>query len=235
VIYNCADLLSSIGVRETVLAAERRVLAEADLIRLTSSRMRDMIGAPARSVVSFHGVDKDLFDRCETSPYEHGSTNFISVGNMLFDQAAVAEIARVDSRIRIHVFGAKWEGARPENVTDYGERPFTAIVPYIKFADGGIAPYRLRPEHHYLVQSSLKVLQYTYCALPIIAPNSVDWGRKHVITYDPNDVSSFGRAVAAVRSFPRMTIDASGIRTWSQTLEDMLMSLDPARESLRYG
>jgi 2-beta-glucuronyltransferase len=128
-----------------------------------------------------------------------------------------------------HLFGrlAHLEEALP-NVVAHGERPFDEVAAYIKFADIGIAPYRPKEDADYLSQSSLKMIQYSYCRLPIVAPRFAAAGRAHVLAYDPGDAGSIRAAFKAAVEFDRTTIDTSGVMSWEEKTA-RLFDLDSAK------
>ena len=96
---------------------------------------------------------------------------------------------------------------------------FARVVPFIKFADIGIAPYRVGAGADYLSQSSLKMIQYSYCRLPIVAPLFAAAGRAHVCAYRPVDPQSIVAAFSQAQSFDRTGIDTASIRSWQEAVQ----------------
>jgi len=67
------------------------------------------------------------------------------------------------------------------------------------------------------------MIQYTYCKLPIVAPEFSAQGRKNVMTYDPNGdekniIDSFSSAI----SYDRQSISANLASSWEDVLREML-------------
>ena len=133
----------------------------------------------------------------------------------------VVQLPGVTDRERaIELIGktAMLEEALP-NVIAHGEKPFAQTIPYIQHADIGIAPYRPAPNADYLSQSSMKMMQYTYCRLPIVAPLFAAAGREHVLSYNPADEGSIVRAMEQAISFDRNTIGISAVADWSNIVD----------------
>jgi len=143
---------------------------------------------------------------------------------MLFDHQAVGVLLDAFPNVTFHAFGhLKLEGleSRP-NLRAHGEVAFASLVQYLHHADVGLAPYLDRPEAHYLAESSLKLIQYTYCQLPIVAPHFAKAGREHVIGYDPTDPASIKAALRSALAYDRSTIDRSRVATWDDVITRML-------------
>lgn len=215
-IYHAADRLSTIGAHPAAHMVLREHIAAVDLVHVMADAIRGDIpdGAPVHHLP--HGIDKAAFDAATANPYS-SPKNAVSVGDMLFDAEAIATMARAFPDWTFHLFGRR---ARLEsdisNVMSHGERPFDEIIGFIKFADIGIAPYRPQPDADYLSQSSLKMIQYSYCRLPIVAPTFAAVGRRHVMGYEPGSADSMCAAFAAATTFDRRTIDPSDVLDWSE-------------------
>jgi 2-beta-glucuronyltransferase len=147
---------------------------------------------------------------------------------MLFDAGMIRTVATANPDWTFHLFGrlAKLEDNLP-NVVAHGERPFDEVAAYIKFADIGIAPYRPKEDADYLSQSSLKMIQYSYCRLPIVAPQFAAAGRAHVMAYAPDNADSIRTAFEKATAFDRTVIDTSKILTWEEKTA-RLFELDAA-------
>jgi 2-beta-glucuronyltransferase len=216
VIYHAADRLSTIGAHpaaKTVLGEQAGAL---DLVHVMAEAIKGDIPARTNIVHLSHGISKRAFDTCNSNPYA-GSRNAVSVGDMLFDAGAISTMAGSFPDWTFHLFGrlARLPDRFP-NVVAHGERPFDEIVGFIKFADIGIAPYRLMPDADYLSQSSMKMIQYSYCRLPIVAPDFAAAGRRHVLAYDPRSPDSIRAAFGAAIGFDRTTIDTSDVMDWTE-------------------
>ncbi len=222
VVYNAADLLGAVGVHPSLLRLEKKVFDNADVVRLASAQMAATIPSCGNLVFAPHGIDKELFARPVPNPYRGHGPHIVSIGSMLFDSDAVRAVANAASHTTVHVFGAPWKGKVPPNVILYGERSFKEIVPYLKFADAGLAPYKIGKGQEYLVQSSLKIKQYTFCRLPIIAPDTIGWQEKHICSYSPSDLGTYSLAVSRALSMDRGAIDVSSVPGWSDVVDSIL-------------
>jgi 2-beta-glucuronyltransferase len=215
-IYHAADRLSTIGAHPAAHAVLRDHIGAVDLVHVMADAIRGDIphGAPVRYLA--HGINKRAFDAVTHNPYPTPK-NAVSVGDMLFDGDAIAKMAGAFPDWTFHLFGRRAQlGASLANVVVHGERPFDDIIGFIKFADIGIAPYRPKPDADYLSQSSLKMIQYSYCRLPIVAPNFAAAGRRHVLAYDPASPDSIRAAFAAATTFDRNSINSSDVLDWDE-------------------
>jgi 2-beta-glucuronyltransferase len=101
------------------------------------------------------------------------------------------------------------------NIVHHGERPFAETLPWIRHADVGLALYRYRDGAEHLADSSLKIIQYTWCRLPVVAPNfAAAPENPHVIGYAPGDAASIKAACVRALAVDRAAIDVSRICDW---------------------
>ena len=183
-VYFARDRLDTVGASEYLQRLERRIVPLFDRIVVPSSHMAEGFREAGKVVIIPQGIDKKGFDSCKDSPYPVGTRNGVAVGNMLFDRNAVMAMATHAPDVSFHLFGEGIPVDFPPNVRVYGERAFNEIIPYIKFADFGLAPYRLKERELYLVESSLKLQQYSYCELPILAPDLMTNSRPNIVGYE---------------------------------------------------
>ncbi|CAN7518444.1 GumK N-terminal domain-containing glycosyltransferase [Rhizobium sp. LjRoot254] len=230
IIYHAADRLSTIGAHPAAHAVLRESIGAVDLVHVMADAIRGDIPEGAPTIHLPHGISRATFDRIGENPYS-ASKNAVSVGDMLFDADMIRTLATGYPDWTFHLFGrlARLEEALP-NVIAHGERPFDEVAAYIKFADIGIAPYRPKEDADYLSQSSLKMIQYSYCRLPIVAPRFAAAGRSHVLAYEPGDAGSIQAAFKAATEFDRSAIDTSGVLSWEEKTA-RLFDLDSATPS----
>lgn len=223
-IYQASDRLKTVGAHPAILEAEQKALPCFNAIRVPAEVMRDdFVGAPCPVLYIPQGMDKSHFEEDHASPYETGK-NVVSVGDMLFDEEVIATLAKNFPDWTFHLFGRKAHLSTPlPNVISYGETPIRKLTAYIRHADIGLAPYRTAPNCEYLSQSSLKMVQYTYCKLPIVAPAFAARGRDNVLTYEssayPDQVCTAFRSAI---SFDRNRINTNEVLSWSEVLQKML-------------
>ncbi|MCM2294734.1 hypothetical protein NAC44_20615 [Allorhizobium sp. BGMRC 0089] len=219
IIYHAADRLSTIGVPPVVEEVLSQSLALYDRVHVMAEALREDFPPDVRLDYLPHGIDKAAFDRPSASPYSQGR-NAVSLGDMLFDAGAIEVMAAAFPEWTFHLFGRKAEPQQQRgNIIVHGEQPFAAIIPFLKHADLGLAPYRDGAGAAYLSQSSLKMIQYSYCRLPIVAPHFAAKGRAHVMGYDPADPASIRSAFAAACHFDRSIIATGAILDWDETAD----------------
>lgn len=220
-IYSVSDRLRTLNAHPLLLKAERQALPGFSLIRVPArAMMSDYAGWPVRHIP--HGIDRALFDREHPSPFATGK-NAVVIGDMLFDADIVERIAVAYPDWVLHLIGRRCRLKRTlPNVIEHGERPFAETVAFIQHADVGIAPYATAPDAEYLSQSSLKMIHYSYCRLPVVAPDFVRAGHENVLAYDPaqpeSAVGAFGRAMACDGE----TFEASSIPDWREVAAAIL-------------
>ncbi len=182
-LYLCRDLLKTVGAAEAIREIERARIASFDAVCVPSRKLGTLLPPGGNVVCVPQGVERDIFDDAGSSPYPAGTRNAVIAGDMLFDRAAVASMAEAVPEVNFHLFGVPWHGPVPGNVRLYGEQPFDVLAAHIRHADFGIAPYRYGESEAYLAESSLKLLQYAYCRLPVVLPDTVPVMRGNEIRY----------------------------------------------------
>ncbi len=221
-VYIKRDWLTTIGAAPYLQELERRILPEFDLVITPSSAIAAETAKSCRTEILPQGIDKAAFDKTGPSPYEAGTRNAVSVGNMLFDEDAVRAMAAADRSVTYHVFGAACTGELPDNIVVHGEKPFRDLVPFIRHADFGIAPYRMSAADVYIAETSLKYLQYAYCGLPVITPGLVPDTRGNLIGYSVVGETDWPGKVAAALSLPREPQFRDGILDWTEVAAKMV-------------
>ena len=216
IVYFRRDQLDSVGASPYLIDLEKRLGPMFDCVMVPSPSLAEQLPSGTTVKCIPQGIDKRGFDQCRTSPYPLGSRNAISVGNMLFDDAAVTAMARQNPRVTFHLFGSGISGEFPSNVKVYGERAFDEIIPYIKFADLGIAPYRLTEKELYLAASSLKMQQYSYCLLPILVPYLLTGTRDNLIAYRQNGEQDWADIVERALAAEKNPAWRAGILSWQE-------------------
>lgn len=225
VLYRVSDDLKLLAMHPAVLAAERRLLAAADLVSVPCRYLEEkMRGREPRARVRLHphGVDKAAFAAPVANPYP-GPGNAVLVGTGYIDYDFIARAARLFPDLNFHLIGPLPQLLTRPNVHWHGELPFAATVPYLKHADLGLQARAGAPEIASL-SDSLKVQQYTLCRLPIIAPAAIPSERAHWFTYGAND-ESVTAAMRAALAFDRRLIDPGFVADWPDTVRAMLADL----------
>lgn len=220
-IYRASDGLSAIDSADYVARAFAQAAPAMDAIALVSPAMAAEVASRGNVYHVGHGMDPALAAQGDPSPFADG-VHAVSVGSMLFDPGAIAVASRAFPQVRFHVIGSG-RGREPGyggNVTVYDEMPHALTLRYIKHARFGIAPYAAARLPAYLADSSLKLLQYDFFALPAICPHAIVGDYASRFGYQPGDPDSI---VAAVRR----ALDAPRVRSrqpldWGQTVDRLL-------------
>jgi 2-beta-glucuronyltransferase len=216
------DDLAVVGFRKAIVDRAKELMPSFDFVRVPARGLLKLVPGSAHAVFLPHGVDKAAFDRCSHNPYAPDTRNVVSVGNMLFDEQTATRMAESSPDVRFHIIGAAIHGPVPPNLVLHGELAYEATVPFIKFADAGLAPYRMNAAAGYLAGSSMKLLQYAYCGLPILLPNHLDCSHPNAVRYDPGDPLSVAGAVREAIAQNRTPATASQILDWSDVAERLL-------------
>jgi 2-beta-glucuronyltransferase len=220
--YN--DRLDLVGFRPDVIALNHTLLPQFDMVRTNAERLLDYLPPDANGRYVPQGVDKMKIRFDLPSPYAPGTRNIVSVGNMLFDADAVRSIAAADPGVTTHVIGAAMENP-PANVVVHGELPFETTLPYIVHADVGLAPYRPEEGGDYLVQSSLKIQQYSYCGLPILLNRVLGITGRNMVQYELGRPGGVSDAVARAFAMGKARDYGSECLDWSEVGDVLLEAI----------
>jgi 2-beta-glucuronyltransferase len=224
-VYVASDDLATINVAAYVQTTFDRVAEKMDALCLKSRFMADGMPASANRYVIPHGFDFSVGEHADPSPYGPG-IHAVSVGSMLFDPDFFRTASARFPQVTFHVIGSGM-GRHPgygSNVVVHDEMPHRETLPYIKHASIGIAPYRSGKVPRYLADTSLKLMQYDFFALPAICPNAIvgDYGSR--FGYEPGNESSIISAIEAALVAPR--VSSRKPLHWSEVVDRMLA---PAR------
>jgi 2-beta-glucuronyltransferase len=224
-LYFCRDLLQSVGAAPYLLNVERRLIGDFDSICVPSRRLGEML--PPGGKVNFvpQGIEGGVFDRADVSPYAQGSRNAVAVGDMLFDRCSVEQMAAAAPEVTFHLFGIKWRGDVPANINVHGEQSFETLAAYIRHADIGLAPYKVNSSEVYLAESSLKLLQYGYCMLPVVLPDIIPVSRGNEVTYSLDQPNDWRGIIDKALSAPHQRSYRLGILTWEDVARRTLATV----------
>lgn len=220
------DLMETLPCSSVVVDRANATVPLFDLVTFPAEAMRANLLTAKKALFLPQGLDKQAFVGEAPSPFKQPK-QAVSIGDMLFDATSISTFAEAYPDWTFHLFGRNSKLAvKLPNVIEHGEVPFATLVPYLRHADIGIAPYRDAPFVSYISQSSLKLVQYTYCQLPIVAPVFAAAGRSHVCPYTPGDKASLVQAFQAAIDFPRNSIDISQIKDWHENANLLLRYFD---------
>jgi 2-beta-glucuronyltransferase len=212
-VYRVSDDITMMRHHPLLPAQEDRILGQFDLVSVPSEAIRKRLAGRGNVHLQHHGLDTTLFDVAHGNPYRTGAPNALYVGRHHFDADFMARAVRLLPAWSFHVFGAVGELPSAANLTCHGERPFAELAPYLQHADIGLQCLKYTPGAEAFTDS-LKVFQYTYCRLPIVAPAFLKCDRPHVFYYNPSDDVSIRQALLDARSFDRSAISRAEVTTW---------------------
>jgi 2-beta-glucuronyltransferase len=214
--YRVSDDIRDGPFSRVVLDAEERALPAFDVVSVPTRLMLDRFAGHPRARLDFHGIRKDLFDRPSESPYgARFERNAVFTGVSKLDREAVALAAAARPRWGFHVIGPFAGLPAAPNVIGYGELPFERTIAFVKHADLGLHTLEAGPAAATFTDS-LKVIQYTYCRLPIVSPDHIPNWRPNVFFYRAGDAASIARALDAAAAFDRARTVLDGIRSWDE-------------------
>lgn len=206
IIYIASDDLKTLGVSSFLMDQLKRNEKDMVGIRIPSRLMAKSFGDNENIFYVPHGIEFQD-DPQSTSPYDPGTVNAVSVGSMLFDHTFFEYAATSFPDIAFHIIGS---GSRKnfslKNIIKYPEMNYQDTLRYIRFANIGIAPYKLANVPYYLTDTSMKLLQFEYFGIQAVCPffaTSEDKPWRH--PYSPGDRRSIEcaiRSVVEAKSFP---------------------------------
>ena len=212
--YRVSDDLHVLRNHPVVLAAEDSCTPKFDLISVPSEFLLRRFGRLPHAAVHHHGACREILDRDVPSPY--GGTwraNAVFTGSAFFDRDFLRRASRLFGEWAFHIVGRVPRLPRRENVFAHGEMPFARLAAFLKHADIGLQTLEYR-EGAESFTDSVKVIQYTYCRLPVVAPGFLRSPRTNVFYYNPGGDESIRQAMEAARHFDRTTIDPAGCGSW---------------------
>ncbi|MFA4849336.1 MAG: hypothetical protein WC626_06370 [Methanoregula sp.] len=219
-IYRVSDLLEVNNTPQFVIEYEKKIAPMFDLISVPSEYIFKKFNYLPNTRLHYHGINKELFATKDTIPEEYTQfeKNIIFVGTTHFDSEFIKIAAGLFPQWGFHIIGPLDQKAKSPNIMYYGEISFNETIPYLKYADVGL---QTRKSAHGLasLSDSLKVLQYTYCKLPIIAPIGLNSSRKNFIYYIPGNLNSILIALNNAVAFNRSDIETSDIHSWNELVE----------------
>lgn len=222
IIYYATDRLDTVGAHPFIRQRLESDVALIDHICLRSPRMApDFQWATGKLYRAEFGIDPEDFARIGPSPYLPGRKTAVSVGSMLFDASFFMHAATRFPDVDFHVIGCGTTFDAPSNVHIHAEMKFTETLPYVKHATVGIAPYLPAPGVEYLADSSLKMAQYEYFALPAVCPFFAVGETPSRFGYTPGNIESIAAAMADALAAAG-TITPRNFLTWREVAERVI-------------
>jgi 2-beta-glucuronyltransferase len=214
-VYRMSDSIRLMRLHPVVIETEERIAHEFDLISVPSFTRFEEFSHLDNVSLDPHGIRKELFDQEYRTPYDTGTVNVVYSGanSLRFDLEFAKMAADIMPDWRFHFIGPIPGHLKGSNIYAYGEMPFEDTIPYIKHADMGLHPIKYSPGAEGFTDT-LKVQQYTYCRLPIIAPSFLVSDRPHMFYYESGDRESVRSALSAAFNFDRSNICTDKISSW---------------------
>jgi 2-beta-glucuronyltransferase len=214
-IYRVSDDLRLLRTHRVVLDTESRIAPQFDLISVPNAVLLHRFEHLSQAVLHHHGICKSRFDQDYPNPYTlRWKAHLVFVGTAYLDHDFIDRASAHFPTWAFHLIGPLAGVPRRANIFAYGEMPFDATIPYLKHADIGLHTLICQPGAASFADS-LKVIQYTYCRLPIVAPEPLRSSRANMFYYQPGDAVSMVRALEAARAFDRRKVDIEGIHSWA--------------------
>ncbi|ETX02608.1 MAG: hypothetical protein ETSY1_02950 [Candidatus Entotheonella factor] len=214
-IYRVSDDLRLLRTHQVVLDTENRIAPQFDLISVPNAVLLSRFEHLSQAAVHHHGICKSRFDQACPCPYPPGwDAHLVFVGTAYLDHEFLEHASAHFPTWAFHLIGPLPGAPQRANIFAYGELPFDATIPYLKHADIGLHTLVCKPGAASFADS-LKVIQYTYCRLPIVAPEPMRSARSNTFYYRPGDAASIVRALEAARTFDREKVDTRGIHSWA--------------------
>lgn len=200
-VYRVSDDIELLGVHPSLVNYEKNIISDFDLVSVPSLYIFNKIQNLSKQInlkLHYHGLKKDLFDQKYDNPYKSIRLNAVFIGISRLDYEFLSNAANNHPEIHFHIIGPLETKVLKDNITYYGEMKFENTIPYIKHADIGLhtLEYSTGAESF---TDSLKVHQYTYCNLPIIAPSFLKSSRVNTFYY--NDQESISVAISNAKLY----------------------------------
>lgn len=216
-VYRVSDDLEYLNCHPSVIRYETKIASEFNLISVPSSFFLRKFSNLSNVRLHHHGLAMNLFEKDYEMPhtFQRFEKNIIFIGNSSLDGNFIKIGATLFPNWGFHLIGPFQNNWNMGNIMTYGELPFDETIPYLKFSDIGLQTRTVSKGFESL-SDSLKVIQYTWMKLPIIAPIEMNSTRSHVFYYKQNDSSSIGEALVKAANYDRSKIDISGILSWKE-------------------
>ncbi|HXF44798.1 MAG TPA: glycosyltransferase, partial [Burkholderiaceae bacterium] len=242
-IYDCMDHHEGFGnVPEPLLAMERRVVLESDLIIATSDWLGQRIAADRPDVLLIrNGCDAQHFG--QPPPAIHHDTRgrrtigYFGAIAEWFDIELVRAVAQAHADARVLLIGSDTVGARDQladclNVEFTGELPYDALPSYVHAFDVCLVPFKVVPLT--LATNPVKVYEYLAAGKPVVAvdlPEMAQFGKLVRVASDrAGFVAAVGEALRETQDDQR--VEARRAFAARQTWAARALAIDEALQAL---
>ncbi|MEP5624744.1 MAG: hypothetical protein ABJP82_19395, partial [Hyphomicrobiales bacterium] len=222
-VYLVSDLLETVGAHpfiEDQLFKDRTAISDIVVVARAMAGHFEAFDRPVHFIQ--HGISKIDFENIGATPYT-APLNIVTVGSMLFDSGFFKIASDSFPSVQFHLIGTPELEFKSDNIREYGRMPFKDTLPYLKYANAGIAPYHDQDHADYLADSSMKLMQYEYLKLPAICPDFAAGDRHNRYGYRPGNQDSITTAIQHALANP-FAAEAAEILDWKD-VANHLMSL----------
>ncbi len=225
-VYRVSDHLPLLRNHPVVLKCEQHIAPSFDLISTPSTYIFDHFRHLSNAGCHTHGIQKDLFNHAYENPFEtHWLQNVLFVGNDRLDFDFLRIASRAFPDWAFHVLGPIPRLPIANNIIAYGELAFEDTIPYVQHADIGLHTLAYAPGAESFTDS-LKVIQYAYCGLPVVASMFLKTDRPRTFYYIPNNEDTVASALRAAHASPRGEEQDAGIYSWDELAMILAGSLE---------
>ncbi len=222
-IYRVSDDIRILrSTHPRMIELEQEIAPLFDCVSVPCRVMLDKFPDLPRLHLHTHGIDKKAFDAVLESPYAPGTRNAVLVSAWRTDDEFFKSAAQFCPQVDFHCIGPLEREIKAANIHYYGEMPFSQTLAYIKFADIGLQVVRDMGAATATLTDNLKVIQYRYCGLPIVAPDFLDLHREGIFYYGA-DSASCAEAVLSALEYGKCPDFAGETRTWDELAEQLLV------------
>lgn len=214
-VYRVSDDITAMrSMHPRLEGVEQEIAKKVDLISTPCEYLQQKFSGQPNALLQPHGMDTSAYDAIDASPYL-GRGHLVFVGNSLLDFEFLRVAAEAFPDLSFHILGPFARVVGRENIYYYGELSFRDTIAYVKFADVGLCTIATKNmEYLTSLTDSLKVKQYRYCGLPIIASGAINMRRSGVFYYERGNRESIVRTVRAALSCPKNEDWKTEVNDW---------------------
>jgi 2-beta-glucuronyltransferase len=231
-VYRVSDDMAMLGLHPFIQDAERRFAPRFDLVSTPTRRLHDKFAHLEGAALDPHGVPAHLFEAAEASPYAPDTRNLVFVGVSRFDHGFLEAAVAAHPDLAYHIIGPIDDLPQHPSVIAHGELPFRETVPFVRHASVGLHTLAWEPGGA-VFADSLKVQQYAWCCLPVLAPEFLRSDRPNLVCYDHDDPASVGPAISRALALEPDLAWRDAVCTWDDITDRLLGSARGARATAR--
>jgi len=221
---------------------ERTLLAQADLIFATSTKLQERkSGKKAQALFLPHGVDFDHFrsaaDCSVPQEMKHLQRPLIRMYGTLapwVDSDLLVQVARAFPQASVVLIGTRTDFPLPEHVPNLhwlGARPYAELPRYAAHFDVGLIPFRCNELTAHV--NPLKLLEYLALGLPVVSTPLPDLSRfaEHIYIADGREDFVHNVKLALDDDTParcQQRIELAARERWETRVETLLQHVEKA-------